>query len=566
MERRLAAILCADVVGYSRLMGLDEAGTLGCLKAFETDTVEPVVAGHGGRIVKRMGDGYLVAFTSVVAAVEAALAWQSASAAPLRFRIGIHLGDVIIEGDDLYGDGINVAARLEALAEPGGLCLSDDAQRQIRGKLKLPLEDMGEQQLKNIGEPIRVFRTASPGDGAAESAVDAALATYRLPKILLAPFRHLGSSSDAEALAAGVTETLAAALAHFEELELIDPGSVADLVAERGARAAGRQLGATYVLEGTLQLALGKVRVGVQLIDAESGRRVWSETLDRAGDDVFALQDEVTALVASTVGEAVGEEQARAIEGKPDEALDAYELILRGLQHLHRLTPEDVGIARDYLDRALARAPGQYFLTLCHCWPYAAELGNGWPTPRPDALEHCLGLVRDVLRRHDRSAQAHRLMARLLSIQGAHGEALAQSDRALRLNPHNSDMLISHAYLLARAGRADKAVSLAERALAINPYAPTLYSSHLAFCCFFAGDYEKGLAALQTIQGAVGPSRLIRTACLAALERIGEASTEAQKVLAEMPDFDLDRLIDDFSLASDTDRAHLRDALRRSGL
>lgn len=566
MNRRLAAILCADVVGFSRLMGADEAGTLARLRAFEQDTAEPVVARHGGRIVKRMGDGYLVAFTSVVAAVEAALAWQAGALPPLTFRIGIHLGDVIIEGDDLYGDGINVAARLEALAAPGGLCLSEDAQRQVRGKLDLRLVDLGERQLKNISQPMRVFSLAASGEAPTEPTVDAALATYRLPKILLAPFRQLGSSGDAAALAAGVTETLAAALAHFEEFELIDPGSVHALVTEYGARTAGQRSGATYIVEGSLQLASGKVRVGVQLVDAESGRRVWSETLDRAGDDAFALQDEVTALVASTVGEAVGEEQARAIDGKPDEVLDAYELMLRGLQHLHRVTPGDVAAARNYFERALERATEQYFLTICYCWCDAAELGSGWRASRADALDDSIRRVRDVLRRHDRSAQAHRLMARLMSIKGEHGEALAQSDRALRLNPHNSDMLISHAYLLARAGRADEAVSLAERALAINPYAPTYYSSHLAFVCFFAGEHEKGLAALQTIQGAVGPSRLIRIACLAALDRTGEARAEARVLRAETADFDLGRLIEGLCLASDTDQTRLREALQHAGL
>ena len=318
MDRRLAAILCADVVGFSRLMGADEAGTLGRLKAFEAATIEPVTAHHGGRIVKRMGDGYLIAFSSVVAAVEAALAWQAEATPPLAFRIGIHLGDVIIDGDDLYGDGINVAARLEALAEPGGLCLSEDAQRQVRGKLDLPLVDLGEQQLKNISQPIRVFRLGGSDAAGSEPAAAAGSSTYRLPKILLAPFRPLGASSDTAALAEGVTETLAAALAHFEEFELIDPGSAQDLVAERGARAAGRTLDATYVLEGSLQLASAKVRIGVQLVEASSGRRVWSETFDRDALDVFALQDEITAIVASTLGEAVGEEQAKAIADMPD--------------------------------------------------------------------------------------------------------------------------------------------------------------------------------------------------------------------------------------------------------
>ena len=535
VDRRLAAILCADVVGFSRLMGADEAGTLGRLKAFEAATIEPLTARHGGRIVKRMGDGYLIAFTSVVAAVEAALAWQAAASPPLAFRIGIHLGDVIIDGDDLYGDGINVAARLEALAEPGGLCLSEDAQRQVRGKLDLALQDLGEQQLKNINQPIRVYRLAG-GDGTAPSpAGPAGTSSYRLPKVLLAPFRPLGAASDTAALADGVTETLAAALTHFEEFELIDPGSVQALVAEHGARAAGRQLGATYVLEGTLQLAASKVRIGVQLIDAPSGRRVWSETFDREALDVFALQDEITAIVASTLGEAVGEEQAKAIADMPDDALDAHELQVRGLQHLHRLTREDVSDARRSFERALELAPEQYFLTLCLCWTYAAELGSGWPSPRTDALDYCLALMRDVVRRHDRSAQAHRLMARLAALQGDYTEAVAQAERACVLNPFNSDMMINKAIIIARVGRASEAVPLAERALAVNPYAPAHYKVHLAFVCFLAGEPEKALAALRTVQATIGQSRVIRIASLAALGQVAEAQAEALQLRGRRP-------------------------------
>lgn len=566
MDRRLAAILCADVVGFSRLMGADERGTLSRLKAFEAATIEPVTARHGGRVIKRMGDGYLVAFGSVVAAVEAALVWQAEAKPPLAFRIGIHLGDVIIDGDDLYGDGINVAARLEALAEPGGLCLSDDAQRQVRGKLDLALVDLGEQQLKNISEPIRVFRLHGNKTAESEPAAAVAPSAYRLPKILLAFFRPLGSGSDTAALAEGVTESLAAALAHFEEFELIDPGSVQALVAEHGARAAGQQLGVTYVLEGSLQLASGKVRVGVQLVEPPSGRRVWSETLDRAGDDVFALQDDVTAIVASTVGEAVNEEQARSIAGKPDDELDAYELQLRGLQRLHRLTPEDVAAARGYFERGLTLVPNAYYFTLGICWCHAVEIGAGWPSPRADALEHSLALARGVLNRNHRSAQAHRLMARLASLSGDHGEALARSEEALRLNPHNSDVMNSHALVLARGGRAEEGVRLAERSLAINPYAPAYYRSNLAFACFVAGKHQKALAILQTVESSIGASRALRIASLSALDRTDEARTEAQLLLAERPDFDLDRLVAGFSLAHEDDRAGLTDALRRAGL
>lgn len=567
MERRLAAIFCADVVGYSRLMGRDEAGTRALLRAFAAEHVEPLVARHGGHVFKTMGDGWLVAFASVVAAVECGLAWQAAVKAPLRFRIGVHLGDVMVEEGDLFGDGVNVAARLEALAEPGGICLSEDAWRQVRQKLDLAAEDMGEQQLKNIALPMRVFHvTAAAGEVNAGGEPSAAVRGYRLPKILLAPFRPLGAgSAEAEALAAGVTETLATALVHFEDFELIDPGGGQALVVAHGAREAGRRLGATYVLEGTLQLAMGKARTGVQLIDAVSGNRVWAETLDREAADVFALQDEITALVASTLGEAIGEEQARVIEGLPDEALDAYQRTIRGLKHLHRINPEDLAIARRHFEAALALEPGQYFVTLCLCWVDAAAIGNGWPASRPDALEHCLAVTREVVRRHDRSAQAHRLMGRLASLKGDHAEALAQSERAYRLNPHSSDMMANHGFILARSGRAAEGVPLAERAIAINPYAPTYYRAYLGLAYFLAGRHADGVAVLSAVEGTVGPSRIARAANLAALGRLDEARAEARLVAAD-PDFNFDRLIAGLQLASSADRERLVEALQAAGL
>ena len=362
MHRRIAAILAADVVGYSRLMGEDEAGTLARLKACEAETIEPSVEHHNGRIVKRMGDGYLIEFSSVVSAVECALAWQESVCDPLSFRIGIHLGDVIVVDEDLYGDGVNVAARLEALAHPGGICLSEDAQRQVRGKLDVRLEDQGEQQLKNISNPMRVFRVAREGEPDVSSAREDVTNAWRLPKILLVPFRHLGNNADAEALAAGVTETLAAALAHFEDIELIDPGRATELIVAKGAQLAGRQLNATYNLEGSLQIAMGKARIGVQLIDVDRGQRVWSETFDRSLDDVFALQDDIAAFVASTLGEAVGDEQARAIADKSTADLDTYELNIRGLEHLHRMNPDDLQKARALFEQALAAAPDQHFI------------------------------------------------------------------------------------------------------------------------------------------------------------------------------------------------------------
>ena len=566
MERRLAAILAADVVGYSRLMGEDETGTLARLKACEAEIIEPSVEQNNGRIVKRMGDGYLIEFASVVSAVECALAWQTRTCGPLLFRIGVHLGDVMVVEDDLYGDGVNVAARLEALAEPGGLCLSEDAQRQVRGKLDVQLEDIGEKQLKNISEPMRVFRLAGDSRPTAKVPVMDVKKAWRLPRIKLIPFRYLGTTSDAAALAAGVTETLASALAHFEEFELIGPGRDTEVIEARGAQGAGRQLNATHIVEGSLQLAMGKARIGVQLIEAESDQRVWSETFDYGLDDIFALQDDIAALVASTVGEAVFEEQARTIAQKAPADLNAYELHVRGLQHMHRMNPEDNQLARDLFEQVITLVPDQYLPVQGLCWTYVIELINGWPSPRVDTLDYCLSLARDILRRHDRSAHTHRVMDRLLLLAGDHDQALAHAERAYQLNPYCSDNIHGYGLSLMWCGRAGEGLSKVERAIAINPYAPAFYKANLSLIYFLVGRHEDGLDILKSLEGTVGPSRIARIANLAALDRLEEAKSEVLAVRQENSEFNLDRTLAAYPFKRLEDRAVLGDALRRAGL
>ncbi len=387
-----------------------------------------------------------------------------------------------------------------------------------------------------------------------------------MPRVLLTPFRHLGANSDAEALASGLTETLAAALAHFEEFELIDPGSVRSANATQGAPAAGRQLTATYILEGSVQLALGKARIGVQLIEAANRERVWSETLDRGLEDVFALQDDITAYVASTMGEAVGEEQARAIAQKPDAALTAYELMVRGIQHLHRLNPEDNQVARGYFETVIARKPDHFFPTLCLCWTHVTELANGWPSARADALEYNTSLIRALLRRHDRSAHLHRIMSRLHLLAGDHDQGLSHAERAHRLNPYHSDMVVNYGVALLWSGHTEEGLQELERAFAINPYAPAYYKTYLAFAYYLVGRHEDGLAVVRSIEGTVGNSRSFRIANLVALDRLEEARAEAKAVLQENSDFNLDRLLAGFPFKHPEDRQRFGDALRRVGL
>ncbi len=562
-HRRHAAILAADVVGYSALMGEDEAATLARLRACEAEVIEPAVGAHGGRIFKRMGDGYLVEFASVVSAVECAIAWQAGAAEPIGFRIGIHLGDVVVDGDDLLGDGINIAARLEAMADPGGLCLSEDAQRQLRGKLDLSFEDMGEQDLKNIAAPIRVFRL---GGHAKHAAVPVKQGIWDVPRILLVPFRHRGGGEAGAALADGVTESVAEALSAFEAFDLIDPGLGAEMIEAEGIRETERRLDATYIFEGSVQAYAGRARIRAQLTDAVSGQRLWSDTFDRSAEDTFALEDDIAALVGSTLGEAVEVELARAVEHKSEDELTPFETYVRANEHLHRLNPKDNAIARAMLERLLANGPTYFRVPLLLCWTYVIEITHGWPPTRKNRLDHCFALTTDTLRAHDRSPGIHRLMSRLFALAGNHAKERAHSERARALNPYDSDIMFNHAYVEARNSRLEEAVALVERALAINPYAPPFYRGGLSLLYFLAGRPADGLDCLSAIEGAVGQSRIGRIVNLAALDRIADAEAEARDLLSEDPSFTIGRYLAGALFTDDAGKAAIANALRQAGL
>jgi class 3 adenylate cyclase/tetratricopeptide (TPR) repeat protein len=566
MERRLAAILTADLVGFARLMGADESAAFERLKRCETEIIEPLVKTHRGRIVKRMGDGYLIEFASVVAAVECALAWQAAAPSAMAYRIGVNTGEVIAEGGDVYGDGVNIAARLEALAEPGGVVVSNDVRRHAAGRVAARFDSLGVKRLKNIAEPIRVFRVA-PSEAAGPAGPDLpGVDGMRMARLLLGPLRPLGGGEETRALAQGVTETLAAALAMFESFHLVDPTAAEAEIAARGPAAAGRMLGATYVVDGSLQVSGGRARVSVGMIESASGRRVWSTSADFPAHDPFALQDDVAAMAASALSEAVTAEYAAAIEGQPDDELDAYETFVRCMRHLHAVNPEDNAIARRLAERALELAPGHQFPELARVWTYCIELAVGWRPSRPDALEHALASARKALRRHPRSAEAHRLASRLHALAGDHDAALAHAARAVELNPYHTDMIMHHGITLARCGDIARGLPLLERAVSVNPYAPSYHRAFLALACFVAERPEHGLAALRGLEDDVGPARAARIANLVALGRREEAAALAQEEIAAAPDFSVARTVAAFSFRDEGVRARLAEALRGAGL
>ena len=360
IERKLVAILAADIAGYSRLMGVDEVGTARALREHRA-AVDPIVTSHGGRIVKTTGDGVLLQFPSVVAAVECAVAVQNLMAERnadvpqdrrMLFRMGINLGDVLIEDDDILGDGVNIAARLEGIAEPGGLCISESSYQQVRDKLAIHFEDMGQQQLKNITRPVRVYRIPLGGTSAKERPP---LALPDKPSIAVLPFQNMSGDTEQEYFTDGMVEDIIPGLSRIKWLFVIArnstftyKGRVIDV------KQIGRELGVRYVLEGSVRRVTDRIRITGQLIDAVSGAHVWAERYDRKFDDVFALQDEITLSVVGAIEPTLRLAEIERVKRKRPDSLDAYDLVLQAQPDVYSGMPDRATKALPLLERALA--------------------------------------------------------------------------------------------------------------------------------------------------------------------------------------------------------------------
>ena len=368
-ERRLAAILAADVAGYSRLMGADEEGTLAALKAIRRELGDPKIAEHRGRIVKTTGDGMLVEFPSVVDAVRCAVEVQQGMAARntdvpaerrIEFRIGINLGDIISDDNDIYGDGVNVAARLEALAEPGGICISRVVRDQVRDKLDIAFDDRGEQQVKNIARPVHVYGIGPQASRlhAGETPAVPALALPDKPSIAVLPFQNMSGDPEQEYFADGMVEEITTAIARLPWLFVIARNSRLTYKGKAiDVKQVARELGVRYVLEGSVRKGGNRVRITGQLIDAASGNHIWADRFDGALDDVFDLQDQVAASVVGAIEPRLRLSEMERAARKPTENLDAYDLYLRALAQSYRYTEQGLGEAVVLLRQALAIDP-----------------------------------------------------------------------------------------------------------------------------------------------------------------------------------------------------------------
>jgi adenylate cyclase len=563
------------MVGYCRLMEADETGTLARLRAHRIELIDPAIAKNNGRIIKTAGDGLLVEFQSVAGAVECAAeiqrrtARRNADLSPARrieFRIGINLGDVIVEDGDIFGDGVNVAARLQQLADPGGICVAAAVRDQVGDRLDVGFEDAGDQRVKNIGRPIRVFRVlleTPPRDGAAAPAERAAAK----PSLVVLPFTNMSGDPEQEFFADGLSEDLITELSRFRELLVISRNSA---FVHKGkavkVQDIAREFGVHYVVEGSVRKADDRVRVTVQLIDAETDRHVWAERYDRRIEDIFAIQDEITASIVGTLPgriEAAGQERAKR---KPTESMAAYEYVLAGKVLHHRTTPQDNAQAQGVLGRAIA-LDSKY--AHAHAW-MACVVGQswvyGWCDDRDAAWKRCLEEAQIALALDDNDSDVHRILAAISLAHDDHDKARYHEERALALNPNNDLILVQNGELLTWLGRPEDGIEWIRRAMRVNPYHPERYWSHLGRAHYTARQYPEAVQALSRLTRPDYTQHALLAAALAQMGDATAAAAHAREVLETEPGFSIAACLSTSHYVLDRDREHLRQGLREAGL
>ena len=544
-QRRLVAILVADVVGYSKLVGSDEAGTLVQLQALRTEVIEPQLAKHAGRLFKSVGDGFLIEFASAVQAVSCAKAIQEANnQGRLPLRIGIHVGDVVVQADDLMGDGVNVAARVEGVAEPGGIAIPRQVHDQVRDKLDLRFIDKGDIELKNIQRPVQVFVIGG-------TKVDQlpALPLPDKPSIAVLPFQNMSGDPEQEYFVDGLVEDIITALSRFKSLFVIARNSSFTYKGKSvDIKQVGRELGVRYVLEGSVRKATNRLRISGQLIDAATGAHLWAEHFDGVVEDVFGLQDQVTSSVVGAIAPKLEQAETERSMRKPTESLDAYDCFLRGMAHNHLFTKESILEARRLFRRATDLDPTYAAAYGLGVWCIVGSQSNGWLADPEREITEGITLAR--------RAVALGMDDPLALATGGTGlgyladeieNGIAFVDRAILLNPNLAIAWSQSGWLRTYNGEHAVAIAHLERAIRLSPldlFAFTFYAG-IGFAHLFAGRYDEAAswarkAALEKADWA-GPPRLEAIAC-ALSGRIGRAQEALARMRAIDPHFGLSSL------------------------
>jgi adenylate cyclase len=577
VTRKLAVILAADVAGYSRLMAADEEGTLATLNA-RRQVIDEMIARHHGRIFTTAGDSVMAEFASAVEAVRCAAAIQQEierrnadlpEPRRMLFRVGVNLGDVMVGGDNLFGDGVNVAARLEGVAEPGGICVSGAVYDQIRSKVDLSFDDLGERSLKNIGYPVRVFGLQRDRAGLDTSAERPAAAPRpsALPSIAVLPFANLGSDPEHDYFADGITEDLITELSRFQELRVIARNSVLIYKAKPvRVQEVGHDLGVRYVLEGSVRRAGGRVRITAQLVEAATGHHLWAERFDRDLADIFDVQDEVTSRIVATLAGKLAESERRRARSGQTENLEAYDCVLRGRELWYRFTPEANREARRLYEKAIELDPDYARAYASLAWTYLTEHSERWADPEEQPLERALEVARRGVMVNPASHSNHLALGQVCISKGLHEEALEALETAIALNPNDADGYVFLAEALSYAGRPDEAIDLIGKAQRLNPGVPRWYTWELGTAFYVARRYEDAVAALRKGRPLVAMAYRWLAVAYAQLGREQEAKAAAEEYLRRTPDFSLTRHLELMPFQHAEDRDHYAEGLRKAGL
>lgn len=582
-RRRLAAILAADASGYSRLMASDESATVAALDCARAVFGEHIGA-HQGRVIDMAGDSVLAVFDTAAGAVSAALAVQDEIAeraaahkepCEMRFRIGVHLGDVIEKSDgSVYGDGVNTAARLESIAAPGGVCVSEAVECALRHRLAVRFEDLGEQVLKNLPQPVRAFRVAAAAAPAARAAAAPAAALGAAnearaikPAIAVLPFDNMSGEPEQEFFTDGITEDIITELSRFRDLFVISRNSSFKYKGRQVDVAKfARELGVQYVVEGSVRKAGNRVRITVQLIDAETDRHVWAERYDRDLADIFAIQDEVTASIVATLPGRIEAASRDRAARKTTGNLAAYELVLAGKLLHHRSNRADNDSALELLERAIALDPNYAH---AHAWR-ACVLGQRWGYNWCDdrkALEPLIvAELETALALDDNDSDVHRILAAINVVYENFEQCLYHQQRALSLNPNDDLVVVQQGEILTWCGQAEEGIAWIRKAMRLNPYHPERFWSHLARACFVAGRFDEALDAAGHITTPDAALLAFIAACHARLGNVDAARARIAELRSRAPAFTLADIVATLHYRNAADRERYLEALAIAGL
>ena len=624
-RRKLAAILSADVKGYSRLMGDDEVATVRTLEAYR-GTMASLIQQYRGRVVDSPGDNLLAEFASVVDAVQCAVEIQQVLKAKnsqlpenrrMEFRIGVNLGDVIEEGDRIYGDGVNIAARVEGLAEAGGICVSESAYQQIENKLALGYEDLGEHSVKNIAKPIRVYKVPLDSEtvslGVDEKKITGlkrwqraaliilavlvigvgTLTIWKLalrqsppksvglsgktqkmklpdkPSIAVLPFVNMSDDPKQEYFSDGITEEIITTLSKVPKLFVIARNSTFTYKGKSvNVQQVSRELGVQYVLEGSVRKAGDRVRITAQIVDATTGGHLWSERYDRDLKDIFALQDEITMKILTAVRVKLTDGEQARLYGKGAKNLDSFMKVLEGMPYFYRFNRESNVQARQMFEEAIALEPENAGAFTMLGWTYLMEVWFGLSESPGEAVERVVELAQKALSLDDTLDSPHSLLAHIYLMKRQFEMAIAEAERAVALNPNGADAHAHLGWILNYAGRRERAIGSLEKAMRLNPIPPNWYGFGLGEAYCLAGQYHKALAVYEQvlnrypddIRSLIG---LVVTYSLLGQDK--EARAQATRILKMEPKFNIEFFVKALPFKNNADAKLLLDSLYKAG-